>query len=65
MHQPIPVTVELPQHIYDQILLISRSWNKSFNEALVFALESALQNHHEQGYPEYPLGPAPWENKQK
>jgi len=58
------VSLDLPQNIYDEIVLLSHDQHKSINQIIVEALEiSMAASHRDYNQPEYyPLGPSPWES---
>jgi hypothetical protein len=65
MDQGIPVTVELPQDIYEEAARISRYRGESVGEFVEAAVRAAVAAVREEyAYPDWPLGPAPgWENR--
>jgi len=56
----IPLSLELPQNIYDEIVLISRREVRTVNDILLDVIRAGLNcNPNGDMYPDYPLGPAP------
>jgi hypothetical protein len=61
----IPVTVELPQDVYEETARIARYRGESVAEFVTEAVRAAVASvRDEYAYPDWPLGPAPgWENR--
>jgi hypothetical protein len=65
MDQGIPVTVELPQAVYEEAARIARYRGESVSEFVAAAVGAAVATVREDyAYYDWPLGPAPgWENR--
>lgn len=65
MDQGIPVTVELPQDLYEEAARIARYRGESVSELMEAALRAAVAAvRQEYAYQDWPLGPTPgWENR--
>lgn len=65
MDQSIPVTVELPQTVYEEALRIARYRGETLSEFVGGVVSEAIEAEREEyAYPDWPLGPAPgWENR--
>ena len=61
MRQPsVSFMLDLPQNIYDDMVLISRREVKSVNDVIIGILEGFIaQGQQQELYPEYPLIPSP------
>jgi hypothetical protein len=60
MEPTVTVNIDLPQNVYDQIILISRREVKTINATIIDTLKSGLAaNPSDDMYPDYPLGPSP------
>ena len=56
----ISLTIELPQNIYDEIMLMSRRQVRTVNDTVADVIRAGLNcNPSGDMYPDYPLGPAP------
>lgn len=65
MEHGIPVTVELPQEVYEEAARIARYRGESVGELVTAAVRAVVAAERaEYAYPDWPLGPAPgWENR--
>lgn len=65
MDHGIPVTVDLPQDVYEEAARIARYRGESVSEFVAEAVREAVAAVREEyAYPDWPLGPAPgWENR--
>jgi hypothetical protein len=61
----IPVTIELPQDVYEEAARIARYRGESVGEFVTEAVRASVAAMREEYmYPDWPLGPAPgWENR--
>lgn len=58
MHPTYPITVDLPQDLYSQIVLLAGARGKSINQIIIEALESSIQvTRCDYDYGDEPLGP--------
>lgn len=65
MENTIPVTVELPQEVYEEAARLARYRGEALSEFVAAAVMLAVANERaEYAYGDYPLGPAPdWLNR--
>ncbi|HMM22659.1 MAG TPA: hypothetical protein PKA10_18225 [Selenomonadales bacterium] len=64
MPDTVHVSLDLPQNVYDGIVLLAQYQHKTIHQFIVDALEVSLAaNRRDCSQPEYyPLGPSPWES---
>lgn len=62
--ETVPITLDLPQNIYDDVILLANARSKTPGQIITEALDTMLRSSlHGPAYPDYPLGPPQWENK--